>query len=165
MGAVLCLLQNVINRVRWIVQYQTLMQMQLTFVLSVVQNSSVPISAVMMLTKQQVVGTPALKGLRCAKNAIRGFVDEGWTWRSDKDGMVDMMISYFSSLFSSAMSSEDQIEKVTRSVNLRLSDRSRVLLDRLFIAEEVKIAIIEMSPTKALGVDGLPALFYHKYWD
>lgn len=33
-----------------------------------------------------------------------------------------------------------------------------------FTREEVRLAVKHMKPTVALGPDGLPALFYHRYW-
>ena len=39
----------------------------------------------------------------------------------------------------------------------------RLLLEE-FTVEEVHTAIKNMHPTKAPGPDGIPALFYHKYW-
>ncbi|TXG66304.1 hypothetical protein EZV62_007579 [Acer yangbiense] len=34
-----------------------------------------------------------------------------------------------------------------------------------FSAEEVVVAIKQMDPLKAPGPDGLPVLFFHKFWD
>ncbi|KAL5806794.1 hypothetical protein ACOSQ4_029527 [Xanthoceras sorbifolium] len=39
------------------------------------------------------------------------------------------------------------------------------LLDAKFSAEEVRQALFLMYPTKAPGVDGMPALFFQKYWN
>lgn len=43
---------------------------------------------------------------------------------------------------------------------------ARQQLSRLqdVIEEEVKAALMEMPPTKALGPNGFSALFYQKYW-
>ncbi|KAL5538284.1 hypothetical protein UlMin_045689 [Ulmus minor] len=36
---------------------------------------------------------------------------------------------------------------------------------RPFTSDEVHKALLGMHPTKALGIDGLPALFYQNFWD
>lgn len=37
-------------------------------------------------------------------------------------------------------------------------------LERPFTKEEIKESLFSMHPLKAPGVDGMPALFYQKYW-
>ena len=37
-------------------------------------------------------------------------------------------------------------------------------LSRQFTTEEVKVNLFQMGPTKALGPDGMNALFYQKFW-
>ena len=50
-------------------------------------------------------------------------------------------------------------------VSARLSSRNASILDHPFTSEEVRLAAFAIGPTKAPGPDGLPYLFYHKYWD
>ena len=38
------------------------------------------------------------------------------------------------------------------------------VLSRSFSSTEVKAVLFQMGPTKALGPDGMNALFYQKFW-
>ncbi|KAK3184888.1 hypothetical protein Dsin_032174 [Dipteronia sinensis] len=79
--------------------------------------------------------------------------------------MERIVVNYFSGLFSSTNPSGDQWQSVLAAVPTKLSKRRSDFLDSPFIATEVKKAIFDMFPTKAPGIDGMPALFYQKYWD
>ena len=49
-------------------------------------------------------------------------------------------------------------------VELRVRDTMLVVLHAEFTSEEVKVALFQMFPTKALGPDGFPAHF-QRHWD
>ena len=36
---------------------------------------------------------------------------------------------------------------------------------RMFREEEIRVALNQMHPTKALGPDGMSPIFFQKYWD
>ena len=38
-------------------------------------------------------------------------------------------------------------------------------LTKTFTRDEVIIALKQLHPTKAPGLDGMSAIFFHKYWD
>ncbi|KAK3225294.1 hypothetical protein Dsin_005156 [Dipteronia sinensis] len=59
----------------------------------------------------------------------------------------------------------DQWQSVLAAVPTKLSKRRSDFLDSPFTAIEVKKAVFDMFPTKASGIDGMPALFYQIYWD
>lgn len=50
-------------------------------------------------------------------------------------------------------------------INKRLSDDMVAHLARPYIRVEVEAALAEMHPCKSPGPDGMPALFYKKFWD
>ena len=47
--------------------------------------------------------------------------------------------------------------KVTQAMNFELS--------KPYTPEEVKVALFQMTPSKAPGVDGFTAGFYQRHWD
>lgn len=50
-------------------------------------------------------------------------------------------------------------------VPTRVIEAMNELLDKDFVAEEVKRALFDMAPSKAPGVDGFTAGFYQRHWD
>ncbi|KAL5567855.1 hypothetical protein UlMin_024430 [Ulmus minor] len=58
----------------------------------------------------------------------------------------------------------DQINFVTDSIPIRVSPEMNNCLLKPFNEDDVKAAVFGMSPTKAPGFDGMPALFFQKYW-
>ena len=51
------------------------------------------------------------------------------------------------------------LSTISAKVNLAMRD----MLSRDFIAGEIKEAVFQMGSTKALGLDGMNALFYKKF--
>ncbi|KAL0011163.1 hypothetical protein SO802_006271 [Lithocarpus litseifolius] len=56
------------------------------------------------------------------------------------------------------------MEECLSSVKCTVTDDMRDFLSTDFTAEEVKVALFQMGPTKAPGPDGMNALFYQKFW-
>jgi hypothetical protein len=49
-------------------------------------------------------------------------------------------------------------------VEEKVTLQDRVLLEEDFSTDEVKKALFQMHPSKALGVDGFTARFYQRHW-
>ncbi|KAL0001746.1 hypothetical protein SO802_015527 [Lithocarpus litseifolius] len=56
------------------------------------------------------------------------------------------------------------MDRVLNGVQEVVTDSMGAKLAQEYTVGEVKKAIKEMAPLKALGPDGMPPLFYHTYW-
>ncbi|KAK3218057.1 hypothetical protein Dsin_012027 [Dipteronia sinensis] len=56
------------------------------------------------------------------------------------------------------------MDEVSNRVQPKLTDSMKIM-DRKFIGDEVKRVIFDMMPLKALGADGIPTLFYQRFWE
>jgi hypothetical protein len=74
-----------------------------------------------------------------------------------------ILVDYFADMFTS--SDPLEVEKTCEVVAGKLNDDQVSWCSQPFSREEVEEAIFQMHPLKAPGPDGLPALFYHKYWN
>ena len=74
-----------------------------------------------------------------------------------------MILDYFTNIYSSdhLASFEASFGVVRQRVTPEMNDE---LLGE-FRAEEAKIALNQMHPTKAPGLDGMSPIFFQKYWD
>lgn len=103
----------------------------------------------------------------CSERKQRNFIgrlDNGvGGWVEDEVEKEEFITNYFLQLFrSSAQGDEQQILQavqpcVTEEMNGKLIDD--------FSAEEIKVALDGIGDLKAPGPDGMPAVFYKKFWD
>ncbi|KAK3200122.1 hypothetical protein Dsin_023537 [Dipteronia sinensis] len=91
--------------------------------------------------------------------------EEGGTWRDSKDDLETIVGQYFSVLFSSNHPTKLDMGKVFEGIRPKLDNTISRFLDSTFTGEEVRRAVFDMYPTKVPGSDGLPAIFFQKYWD
>ncbi|XP_058723191.1 uncharacterized protein LOC131594996 [Vicia villosa] len=88
--------------------------------------------------------------------------ENGKLWRGEFH-CERILVSYFSELFETycPLIEEDVLEVVKD----RLRPEHIAHCEDTFTGEEVKEALFQMHPLKAPGPDGLPSLFYQKYWN
>ena len=73
-----------------------------------------------------------------------------------------IVVDYFHNLFTS--SNPDSIDEVVQSVDAVVMQDMNDSLMQPFSSKEIRRALFQISPSKALGQDGMIALFFQKYW-
>lgn len=99
---------------------------------------------------------------RRKRNTIRGVTDDGGTWRVEEEEMEVVFLNYFKELFTSNADIDMQV--VLYKVQGKVNEKMNVMLEAEYTEDEVKNVLKHMHPTKAPGPDGMPTLFYKKFW-
>ncbi|KAK3204548.1 hypothetical protein Dsin_018594 [Dipteronia sinensis] len=92
----------------------------------------------------------------------KGPLVENELWKDDSMDISAMVEHYFSAIFCTSRLTNTAMERVFECVQLCIALEKSVFLDAKFTPDEVKHAVFDMTPTKALGLDGFPALIFIK---
>ncbi|GAU35043.1 hypothetical protein TSUD_30090 [Trifolium subterraneum] len=100
---------------------------------------------------------------RRRKNKIECIKDSMDNSHYDQEEIQSIFISHFQQLFTSQTTTN--VAETVQVVHNRLDQEMHDFLKKDFTTEEVFLAIKDMKSLAAPGPDGLPARFYHTYWD
>lgn len=85
-------------------------------------------------------------------------------WCEEDKDLEAIIIDYFGELFQSSHPDVTVIDEMLATVEARITPEMNALLSTQFTADEVLLALKQMSPLKSPGPDGLPVIFFNKYW-
>ncbi|KAK3218464.1 hypothetical protein Dsin_012434 [Dipteronia sinensis] len=101
---------------------------------------------------------------RKKKNHISSLLDTAGRTQETEEGMAVVVSDFFASLFKSVNPPMEDIRKVSAPVRYRLSDDQTRSLGAVISADEIKVAVFSLNPTKAPGPDGFQAIFFQNFW-
>lgn len=100
-------------------------------------------------------------GQRRRRNTISGIQNNHGEWKTDDTKVANEFVHYFQNLFQSEGIAN--VSEVVGSIESRITDNMNVALTKNFSIGEIKQALFDIDPTKALGADGMTVGFYQPY--
>jgi hypothetical protein len=101
--------------------------------------------------------------IRRRKNKIEAIKDLQGQIHYDKDQIEQVFIDHFQALFTTQAT--HNMEDTVAVVKDKINEEMFLILNEKFTKEEVVQAIWDMKALAASGPGGLPAMFFHNYWD
>lgn len=97
------------------------------------------------------------------KNMVMGSTNEQGVWVEDSKAINEVVFhNYYSGLFYSEVS--QGLDAFENYIESRVSNDMNKLLVSPFTKEELHKASFQMGLFNRLGPNGMPALFYQRYW-
>ncbi|KAL0459962.1 UNVERIFIED_CONTAM: putative mitochondrial protein [Sesamum latifolium] len=97
-------------------------------------------------------------------NAIRKLRKPDGSWTDSVEGVKQCILDYFQEVFTSSRPLSDDIQSGTEHLPTVVDPVMAEDLLRPYTDFEVTKALFSMSPLKSPGPDGMPPLFFQKFW-
>ncbi|PNY14024.1 hypothetical protein L195_g010693 [Trifolium pratense] len=101
--------------------------------------------------------------IRKKKNTIEAIKDSQGQIQHEDNMIEQILVEHFQTLFTKQ--NTKNITETVKVVEGKVSPEMHQMLSEAYTKEEVFQAIKDMKALAAPRPDGLPALFYHNYWD
>ncbi|KAL9663716.1 hypothetical protein QQ045_019107 [Rhodiola kirilowii] len=99
-------------------------------------------------------------------NTISTLVDKDGRSISNQEDIENVAVSYFRELFASAIRLFDsEISTSLHCIPSIVIEEHNMVLTNPYIESEIKMALFQLYPFKAPGLDGFPAGFFQKFWN
>lgn len=99
------------------------------------------------------------------KNTISYLIDDNGQRQDSPQEMATIINGYFSNLFKSGNPNNEAISEATKHISSSLSAEDIAVISKKFTKNEIKYAIFQIRPHKALGPDRFQPIFFQKSWD
>ncbi|KAL0398047.1 UNVERIFIED_CONTAM: hypothetical protein Scaly_0253100 [Sesamum calycinum] len=97
-------------------------------------------------------------------NSIRRIKKSNGEWTETAEGVQQCILDYFEKVFTSSRPLAEDVHSGTEHLQTVVDIEMAEDLQRPYTETEVTQALFSMSPLKSPGPDGMPPLFYQKFW-
>uniref|UniRef100_A0A803NGJ4 Reverse transcriptase domain-containing protein n=1 Tax=Cannabis sativa TaxID=3483 RepID=A0A803NGJ4_CANSA len=98
-------------------------------------------------------------------NKISKLNDANGVEVTKKEGLTDVISSYFAALFKASPVDPQALQTTLNTIPTTVTAEMNNSLTQPYTSQEVITALRLMSPDKSPGSDGMSAMFYQQYWD
>ncbi|KAL0429893.1 UNVERIFIED_CONTAM: putative mitochondrial protein [Sesamum radiatum] len=98
------------------------------------------------------------------RNSISRLKDSDGNWTEEDSDIENHIIHHFNRVFNSEDPSDNDLERGLEAMTRKVDSDMNSELLKPYSAEEIIEAISHMAPLKSPGPDGMPPIFFHKFW-